>query len=316
MPFPYNINNIISRAKTDPKGFAHECEAIYNRKIAEVAATIMEKLTAVQNNTVLLSGPSASGKTTTAKKICDSLEKLGVKSHSISLDKYYLPIDPETVPRTANGEVDRESPYCLDLDMLNKHLHDLNLGKEVIIPHFSFTNQVRDPKREMRLKLGADEIVVFEGIHALNDLLTNKHPEAFKLYISALSHIIRDDDEICFYRHWVRLIRRIVRDNNFRGTDPTKTLKIWATVREGENKYILPFKHKADLQFDSSMEYELAVMKKFALKAIDMLPEDDRNAGELQAILPVLNELWDIDDSLVLGDSIIREFIGGGTYAY
>ena len=291
--------------------------AIFNRKVAEVAAAIAERTELVGSRVVLLSGPSGSGKTTTAKKICDALMWRGIKAHSISLDKYYLPIDPDFTPRTSDGEFDRESPLCLDLELINEHFGKLNKGEEVIVPHFSFRNQERDPLREMHLKLGNDELVVFEGIHALNDLLANEHPDAFKLYISARSDIIHDNGELCFKRTWTRLLRRVVRDDLFRAMGAAKTLEMWGNVREGEKKYISPFKHKADLMFDSSMEYEVPVMKFFALKAFSNLPADTKRKDELDSKLyPALKQFEEIDTSCVLHNSILREFIGGGTYTY
>ena len=296
--------------------FACECEAIFNRKVAEAAATIAEQTSATKTRVILLSGPSGSGKTTTAKKICEALEWRGVRAHSISLDKYYLPVNPETAPRTADGELDRESPLCLDLKLINEHFRQLNDGVEVVIPHFSFRFQTRDPEREMPLKLGNDELVVFEGIHALNDMLADEHPDAFKLYISARSDIINNKNEICFKRTWMRLLRRVVRDDFFRATGAVKTIEMWANVREGEKKYISPFKYKADILFDSSMEYEVSVMKHFALNAFSHVPIDVKRKAELEALRPALMEFEDIDDSFVPHNSILREFIGGGTYLY
>jgi uridine kinase len=316
VPYPYSIENINARAKSDPIGFACECEAIFNRKVAEVAANIAERTIAANSRVVLLSGPSGSGKTTTAKKICDALMWRGIKAHSISLDKYYLPIDPEISPRASDGQFDRESPLCLDLELINEHFGKLNKGEEVIVPHFSFRYQERDPQREMLLKLGHDELVIFEGIHALNDLLADDHPDAYKLYISARSDIIHDNGDLCFKRTWTRLLRRAVRDNFFRAMGAVKTLEMWGNVREGEKKYISPFKYKADLLFDSSMEYEISVLKHFALDAFSNVPADTKRKEELDELYPALLQFEEIDTSCVLHDSILREFIGGGTYVY
>ena len=315
MPYPYQIERINELAAANPKGFAEECEAIFSRKVAEVAATIAERTAGEDRHIVLLSGPSGSGKTTTAKKICESLEELGIKAHSISMDKYYIPLDPQTAPRTDSGELDRESPYCLDLKLLNEHFHSIERGEEVIVPCFSFRFQQRDPSREMPLKLGSNEIVIFEGIHALNDILTDEHPHAFKLYISARADI-RQGSSLCFKRTWTRLLRRVVRDDFFRATGAAETLKMWANVRDGEKKYISPFKHKATTLFDSSLEYEVPVMKNFALKALAAIPEGAERWAELRALLPALEKFGEIDPSCVPPDSILREFIGGGRFLY
>jgi len=311
MPYPYSINEINKRVKDDAKGFADECEAIYNRKVMEAAASIRERTEL--SRVVFLSGPSGSGKTTTAQKICDAIRHLGVYAHTISLDRYYFEQDPETAPRTADGEYDLESPFCLDLALLNEHFHELEKGKEVTVPHFNFKKQQRDATKAMPLKLAEDEIVIFEGIHALNDMLTDEHPDAFKLYISARSDIV-SENVVCFKRTWTRLLRRVVRDSFFRGADAGVTFKMWENVRDGEKKYISPFKYKADLLFDSSMAYEVPIMKQYAVDALVKIPEGIKRYEELRAVYPALMEFDMIDSAVVPKDSILREFIGGGIY--
>ncbi|MCL2227363.1 MAG: nucleoside kinase [Oscillospiraceae bacterium] len=313
MPFPYDIEAINSRIVSDQKGFAQECEAIYSRKVMEAAAMIKERTPL--SSVVLLSGPSGSGKTTTAHKICTALEKIGICAITVSLDKYYLPFDPEASPKTDDGEFDRESPHCLDLEMLNEHFYALDRGDEVIVPHFNFKIQDRDHAKAKPFRLAEGEIVIFEGIHALNDMLADAHPKAFKLYISARSDI-ECGGAIWFKRTWTRLLRRIVRDELFRGTDASETLKMWANVRHGEKKFISPFKHKADLLFDSSMPYEVPVMKQFALKALNVVPDGIERLEELRNLLPALEKFEEVDPALVPTDSILREFIGGGMYKY
>ena len=315
MPYPYSIENINKRAKEDPLMFARECEAIYSRKAAETAAVIMERAAAMDSHIVFLSGPSGSGKTTTAKKVCAALEGLGIRAVAVSMDKYFTSPDPDTSPRTEDGEFDRESPYCLDIDMLNEHIRLLELGEEILIPHFSFTHQIREDDKAEPMRREHDDIVIFEGIHALNDMLTLKNPNAFKLYVSARSDVVRGG-EICFKRTWSRLLRRIVRDELFRGMDASTTLKMWANVRQGEKKYISPFKYKADMLFDSSMEYEIPVMKKFALKAFDDIPEGVERIDEFRSIPAILGGIEEIDAAVIPPDSILREFIGGSAFSY
>ena len=309
----FYLESINEQAKKDADGFARECERRFDEKVADTAAMILDRMPA--SRVVFLSGPSGSGKTTTARKICDALKNLGIHAYSLSMDKYYTPPDPETSPRTEDGEIDIESPFCLDLDLLIEHFTMLERGDEIIVPHFSFRTQSQDPLKFAPLTLGKDEIVIFEGIHALNDLLANKRPEAFKLYISARSDV-ESGGEVCFKRTWTRIMRRVVRDELFRGTDVTQTLKRWANVRVGEKKYISPFKFKADLLFDSSMEYEIPAMKAFALKAFTKIPEDGERISELRSMLPVLHEFEGIDPAVVPPGSILREFIGGGMYDY
>jgi len=313
MPYPYNIEMINKRVSEDPQGFALECEAIFNRKVAEAAAMISER--SEVSRVVFLSGPSGSGKTTTANKICDALELIGVRAHCVSLDKYFVTFNPETAPRTEEGDFDRESPHCLDLEMLGNHFQMIESGKEILIPYFDFKTQSQAVDRFTPLRLGENEIVIFEGIHALNDMLTTKYQKAFKLYISARSDV-RRDGTIFFKRTWTRLLRRVVRDGLFRGTAVSDTLRMWANVRQGEKKYISPFKHKADLLFDSSMEYEIPVMKRFALNSFSAIPDGTERISELRSLLPKLTEFEEIDQGAVPADSILREFIGGGKYEY
>ena len=315
MPYPYSIDNINKRAAEDPEGFARECEAIFNRKAAETAAVILERAVAADSHIVFLSGPSGSGKTTTAKKICSALEGLGVHAETVSMDKYFVAPDPETSPRTIDGEFDRESPYCLDLDLLNDHIHLLEREEDILIPHFSFVHQARDPDKAVPMKRKRGDIVIFEGIHALNDMLTAKNPNAFKMYVSARSDVVRGG-EVCFKRTWTRLLRRIVRDELFRGMDASVTLNMWANVRRGEKIYISPFKYKADMLFDSSMEYEIPVMKKFALKAFRDIPAGTERIDEFRIIPSVLGGVEEIDAAVVPRDSLLREFIGGSVFDY
>jgi len=315
MPYPYYIDNINRKATQDPAGFALGCEAIFNRKVDETAAAIAEKKAAVDSRVVLLSGPSGSGKTTTAHKICDALKRLGIHAYTVSLDRYFNSPHPETSPKTEDGEYDLESPYCLDLGLLNAHFHALEHGEEVLVPYFNFPQQKRDPTASTPLKLGNNEIVIFEGIHALNDMLADEHPNAFKLYISARSDV-QHFGRLCFKRTWTRLLRRVVRDDLFRGFDASRTLAMWANVRVGEKAYISPFKYKADILFDSSMEYEVPVMKNFALKALSDVPDGTERLEELREILAALGEFELVDPEIVPTDSILREFIGGGMYEH
>ena len=313
MPYPYRIDDINKRASGDPEAFAQECEAIFSRKVDEVAATIAERMSI--SRIVFLSGPSGSGKTTTAIKICDALHAIGIRSHSVSMDKYFITLDPQTAPRTFDGKIDRESPRCLDIDLLIKHFDLLEDGEEVIIPHFDFMTQARNLSKAEPLQLKRDEVVIFEGIHALNDMLADKHPSAFKLYISARSDII-DDDDVCFKRTWTRLLRRVVRDERFRGTGASETLKMWANIRRGEKEFISPFKYKADILFDSSLQYEVPVMKRFALDAFNNIPDGTERIDELRALLPQLTRFEEIEQKHIPLNSILREFIGGGIYKY
>ena len=305
----YQLSDINFKTVADPKGFIEECDEVYRRRVETAADKIIENRR--NSPIVLLSGPSGSGKTTTARKISEALERKGVHSHYVGMDDYFKTVDPATAPRTAEGEIDLESPLCLDMELLNEHFDLLAQGKRIYVPKYEFSRQMRMFEPSKSIKLKKDEIVVFEGIHALNDMITERHPEAFKLYISARSNV-EFNGSVVFKGTWFRLVRRTVRDYNFRGADPAATMSMWANVRHGEKAYISPFKNKANYQFDSSFPYELAVMNRTATKLFSSIPEGIERYDELRSVLPAIQLFGEIDESLVAPDALIREFIGGG----
>jgi len=309
----YQLQDINFRTVSDPKAFVEEGDAQYRAKVEQAAEMIIENRK--NSPIVLLSGPSGSGKTTTAMKIAEQLKKRGVGTYSVAMDDYFNTINPDTVPRTPDGEMDLESPYCMDMDLLNEHFTMLAQGKRIYVPKYEFSRKMRIQEPSKSIKLGKDEVVIFEGIHALNDMITNHHPEAFKLYISARSDV-EFEGKVVFKRTWFRLVRRTVRDNNFRGTDPRETLSMWANVRRGEKLYISPYKDKANFQFDTSIPYELAVFNETATKLFSEIPEGIERFEELREVLPALQLFGNIDEKLVADDALIREFIGGGIYEY
>ena len=307
----YDLKDINFRTVSDPKGFIDECDGVYAKRVETAADMIIEN--SRRSPIVLLSGPSGSGKTTTARKISEALERRGVRAHYVGMDDYFRTVDPLTAPRTPEGDIDFESPLCLDMELLNDHFSMLAEGKRIYVPKYEFSRRMRVIEPSKSIKLKKDEIVVFEGIHALNDLITQKHPDAFKLYISARSNV-EFNGEVVFKGTWFRLVRRTVRDYKFRGADPDQTLSMWANVRRGEKANISPFKNKADFQFDSSFPYEMAVMNEAATKLFSSIPEGIERYDELRQVLPALQLFGVIDESLVAPDALIREFIGGGEY--
>ena len=288
-----------------------ECDAEYAAKISTAADMISENRK--RSPIVLLSGPSGSGKTTTAQKIEEELKRRGVKSYTISLDNYFLDVNPKTSPRTADGDYDFESPKCLDMDLLNEHFTKLANGERIYVPKFEFSRKMRVMEPSKSLKLGPDEIAIFEGIHALNDEIAGPHPDAFKLYISARSNV-EFNGKVVFKGTWIRLVRRTVRDKLFRAYDPAATLSMWANVRRGEKLYISPYKSKANLMLDTALKYELPVMNAVATGLFSSVPEGIERYEELREVLPALQLFGNIDESLVAPDSLVREFIGGGIY--
>mgnify|MGYP000403883282 FL=1 len=307
----YDLKDINFRTVADPKGFIEECDAVYAKRVETAADMIIEN--SRRSPIVLLSGPSGSGKTTTARKISEELERRGVHAHYVGMDDYFLTVDPKTAPRTPEGDIDFESPLCMDMELLNEHFSMLADGKRIFVPKYEFSRQMRVIEPSKSIKLKRDEIVVFEGIHALNDMITQRHPDAFKLYISARSDVTFNGATV-FKGTWFRLVRRTVRDYNFRGADPAQTLSMWANVRRGEKANISPFKDKANFQFDSSFPYEMAVMNDTATKLFSSIPEGIERYDELRQVLPALQLFGVIDEALVAPDALIREFIGGGEY--
>ncbi len=307
----YDLKDINFRTVADPKGFIEECDAVYAKRVETAADMIIEN--SRRSPIVLLSGPSGSGKTTTARKISEELERRGVHAHYVGMDDYFLTVDPKTAPRTPEGDIDFESPLCMDMELLNEHFSMLADGKRIFVPKYEFSRQMRVIEPSKSIKLKRDEIVVFEGIHALNDMITQRHPDAFKLYISARSDVTFNGATV-FKGTWFRLVRRTVRDYNFRGADPAQTLSMWANVRRGEKANISPFKDKANFQLDSSFPYEMAVMNDTATKLFSSIPEGIERYDELRQVLPALQLFGVIDEALVAPDALIREFIGGGEY--
>lgn len=308
----YKLSEVNFKTVSDPKGFIEECDALYKKRVKKAADKIIENKK--NSPIVLLSGPSGSGKTTTSMKIAEELERRGIGTHYVGMDDYFKNVGPE-YPRTPEGELDFESPLCLDMDLLNDHFSKLSNGERIFVPKYEFARQMRTLTHSKSIKLKDDEIVIFEGIHALNGMITDVHPEAFKLYISARSDV-EFEGKVVFKRTWFRLVRRMVRDNLFRGTVPADTMGMWANVRRGEKLYISPYKNKADYQFDTSFAYELPVFNDRATKLFQSIPEGIERYDELRQVLPALQLFGVIDDSLVANDAVIREFIGGGIYEY
>jgi len=306
------LDEINLRATSDPAGFIRECDAEFDLKVHHVADMIEKNRE--KSPIVLMSGPSGSGKTTTSKKIEEELKRRGVNTLALSMDNYFRTIS-DSSPRTAAGELDLESPKCVDMELLSEHFSRLSRGEAIDVPKYLFAEHRRSETPSQTIKLGKNDIVVAEGIHALNDDLTAANPDALKLYISARSNV-EDDGDVCFKATWMRLVRRIVRDKLFRGASPEYTFGLWANVRRGEKKNISPFKDKADWKFDSAFPYEVCVMKTVAKQLFDEVPKGAERFEELKSIAPAFDLFEAIDPKLLLPDSLLTEFLGGGKYKY
>ena len=309
----YQLQEINKRIRSDVTEFLAECDQNYADRVSLAADRILANLE--RSPIVLLSGPSGSGKTTTALKIAEELQRRGVNSHAVAMDNYFKTVNRRTAPRTPEGDIDYESPLCMDMDLLSAHFTALSAGEEILIPKFEFARQMRNDAAGVPLRLGKNEIAIFEGIHALNDDIAGRHPEATKLYISARSNV-NEGAALRFKGTWMRLTRRAVRDYNFRGAGVDNTLEMWANVRRGEKLYISPFKNRADIIFDSSLPYEVSVMRNYAVPLLSAVPEDNERHDELMELIAAFEHFEPIDPALVAKNSLLREFIGGGSYKY
>ena len=309
----YQLQEINRRIQSDVRAFLAECDESYAQRVSLAADKILSNLE--HSPIVLLSGPSGSGKTTTAMKIAEELQRRGVNSHAVAMDNYFKSLNRKTAPRTPEGDIDYESPLCLDMELLDQHFSALSRGEEILVPRFEFARQMRNDSLGTPLKLEKNEIAIFEGIHALNDDIAGRHPEAAKLYISARSNV-NEGAVLRFKGTWMRLTRRAVRDYNFRGTGVAETLEMWANVRRGEKLYISPFKNRADIIFDSSLPYEVSVMRNYAIPLLKAVPEENARHDELLELINAFQYFEPIDPELVARDSLLREFIGGGSYHY
>ncbi|HIT70741.1 MAG TPA: nucleoside kinase [Candidatus Scatovivens faecipullorum] len=286
-------------------------EALHEKKIAEIANKIKEHGNV---RMVLIAGPSSSGKTTFAGKLGMSLKVNGIKPVTISVDNYF--VERKDNPKDEKGNYDFECIEALDLDLFNSQLVDLLKGKEVKLPTFNFTTGSKE-YRGNTLKLKEDEILVIEGIHCLNDKLTNLIPKEnkFKVYISDLTVL-----NIDYYNRIsttdTRLIRRIVRDYKFRNYSAEHTLKTWYSVNRGEQKNIFPYQEEADCMFNSSIVYELAVLKKYAMPLLEEIPETSREYSEARRLITLLKYFKDMEPDLIPNNSLLREFIGGSIFEY
>lgn len=307
---PYSLTRLNEAVRSDPGAFARECDAAFAKKVENAASRIAGHRG--ESRVILLSGPSGSGKTTTALKIEERLESMGIVTHTISMDDYFKTMDPETAPRNRDGDIDFESPFFLDVDLLNRHFAMLDRGETIHVPKYEFARQMRSDIMCHPLRLGPDDLAIFEGIHALNDIIVGKNPHAFRLYIAARSNLVDDDGNVVFQHAWLRLCRRIVRDYQFRGCDAGFTLKLWDNVCRGEKLYISPYKENAHIMFDSSLGFEFAVLKPVVVPLLEALPTG--KYAVVDDMLRGFEKIEAMDEKYVAPDSLVREFLGGSTY--
>ena len=225
---------------------------------------------------------------------------------------YLIPSDSETVPRDQHGDVDYLSPFSLDADLLNRHFAMLDRGELIQIPEFEFAWQTRSDTLTRPMRLGKDEIVIFEGVHSLNDIIAGKNSKAFKLYIAARSDIF-DGENLLFDRAWIRLCRRIAHDFHL-GAWVRFTLRMWEKARQRELLYISPYKKNADLMFDSSLPFSASALKPFVVPLLEQLPKGKHQV--VKDILRAYEKIDSLDERFIAPDSLARAFIGGNTHSH
>jgi len=303
-----DLNSIVSTGKYGD--VIQLAEANYNSQLAKVADMVSERKGKIK--VILIAGPSSSGKTTTARKLQVYLKAKGFNTHSISIDDYFL--NRVDTPKKANGDYDFESLKAIDTDLFNKQLLKLLNNENVLLPTYNFITGEREYKNNY-LKLGENDIVVIEGLHALNPELTLAIEEAnkFKIYISPLTQL-NIDNHNRIHTSDTRRLRRIVRDNKYRGKNASETLENWKNLLEGEEEYIFPYQNSADVIINSALIYELGVLKTYAEPLLFSVNEDDETYPEALRLINFLRNFLPIPSDEVPKDSVLREFIGGSVF--
>ena len=286
-------------------------EALQEKKIARIADEIASRKDV---KIVLIAGPSSSGKTTTCKRLSVQLTVNGIRPVAISLDDYFL--DREQTPKDENGDYDFEHLHALNIPLLNEQLNALLKGEEVELPRYDFQSGTNNPSGK-RLQLKGNEVLVVEGIHALNPELTAQIPDEqkFRLYASALTTILLDDHNYIPTTD-NRLLRRIIRDHKYRGTSAQETIRRWPSVRRGESRWIFPYQEYADAMFNSAMLFELAVIRGQAIPILEQVPEYCVEHAEAYRLLKFLRYMQPIPEDQIPPTSLLREFLGGSSFEY
>ena len=281
-------------------------EALQEKKIAEIAAQIAARKNA---RFVMIAGPSSSGKTTFSHRLSVQLEAIGLKPHPIAVDNYF--VNRVDSPRDEHGNYNYEILECLDVELFNRDMTGLLEGKQVELPYYNFKKGVREYKGNF-LQLGEGDILVIEGIHCLNDRLSYTLPadSKFKIYISALTQLNIDEHNRIPTTDG-RLLRRMVRDARTRGSSARETIRMWPSVRRGEEENIFPFQEEADAMFNSALVYELAVLKQYAQPLLFAIPTDSEEWLEAKRLLKFLDYFIGVSSEDIPKNSILREFIGG-----
>lgn len=288
------------------------CEAMQSNYIYEIAGNILRE----KRKLVLISGPSSAGKTTFSHRLSIQLRALGLKPHAIAVDNYF--VNRADNPKDEDGNYDFECLEAVDVEKLNSDMEKLIVGQKIELPTFNFKTGNREYRGDF-LQIDEHDVIIMEGIHSLNPKMTYRldDNQKYKIYISPLNQLYVYSntgaaDKVSTMDS--RLLRRMVRDNRTRGNDVEKTLSMWEKVRAGEMKYIFPYEANADVMFNSGLLYEYTAIKKEAIPLLKAVREESPHYMEAQRLLEFVELFCDIDTSLIPGNSIIREFIGGGCF--
>lgn len=302
------VNRINSGIEQNPQEYVKSVNGMYFWHIKEIVENIAENKE--QKPVILLSGPSGSGKTTTALIIAKMLSEMGCPTHTLSMDNYFKSLTDKERELSVLGKLDLESPDRVDKELLNRQIDAISRCQAVDIPRYNFAESRRDGVK-MNFKRNDGELVIFEGIHALNpDVITFNEDKLCKLYVSVRTRIVYDD--IILHPSKVRLMRRMIRDRNFRKRSLRETMNMFHSVENGENKYIMPYKHRSDYDIDTFMAYEMNVYKDSLLDELRSM----NDVPELADVTEVLENLDSLDKKYITPDSLICEFIGGGMFKY
>lgn len=292
----------------DPENYIKKADEVFSSHIRDIAENIAKNKN--ERPVILLSGPSGSGKTTTALMLEKMLEELGCPTHTLSMDNYFVSLTAEEKELAAKGEMDLESPLRIDKDLLNEQIKALEECKKVDVPKYNFADSKRDGVK-LTLERKAGELVIFEGIHALNpEVITVSEDKLCKLYVSVRTRIAGND--VILHPSKIRLMRRMLRDRNFRKRALRETMAMFRSVEDGENKYIMPYKNRADFDIDTFVPYEMSVYR-------DNLMDDLRqmtDIPELADVISVMSSIAPLDSEFVPKNSLVREFIGNGEFEY
>ncbi len=304
-----DLNKAVEQGQSN--GLIQLSEALQEKKIAQIADEIAQRKAVKM---VLIAGPSSSGKTTTCKRLSVQLAVNGIHTIGISLDDYF--VDREQTPRDESGDYDFEHLHALNIPLLNEQMNALFQGEEVELPRYNF-QQGKSEKSGRRLRLRGNEVLVVEGIHALNPELTASIPgeQLFRVYASALTTILLDSHNYIPTTD-NRLLRRIVRDYKYRGVSARDTIRRWPSVRRGENRWIFPYQENADAMFNSAMLFELAVLKNQALPLLQQVPENCEEYAEAYRLMKFLRYIHTISEDQIPPTSLLREFLGGSSFDY